>query len=24
LGDLPKGGWRALTEREIESLAADA
>jgi 23S rRNA pseudouridine2605 synthase len=23
LGDLPKGGWRALTEREIESLAAD-
>lgn len=24
LGDLPKGGWRALTEHEIESLAADA
>ena len=23
LGDLPKGGWRALTEHEIESLAAD-
>ena len=23
LGDLPKGGWRALTEQEIESLAAD-
>jgi 23S rRNA pseudouridine2605 synthase len=22
LGDLPKGGWRALTEQEIESLAA--
>jgi 23S rRNA pseudouridine2605 synthase len=24
LGDLPKGGWRVLTEQEIESLAADA
>jgi 23S rRNA pseudouridine2605 synthase len=24
LGDLPKGGWRALTEYEIESLTADA
>jgi 23S rRNA pseudouridine2605 synthase len=24
LGDLPKGGWRVLTEHEIESLAADA
>jgi 23S rRNA pseudouridine2605 synthase len=24
LGDLPKGGWRILTEHEIESLAADA
>jgi 23S rRNA pseudouridine2605 synthase len=23
LGDLPKGGWRVLTEHEIESLAAD-
>jgi 23S rRNA pseudouridine2605 synthase len=24
LGDLPKGGWRVLTEHEIQSLAADA
>jgi 23S rRNA pseudouridine2605 synthase len=24
LGDLAKGQWRALTEQEIESLAADA
>jgi 23S rRNA pseudouridine2605 synthase len=24
LGELPKGGWRVLTEHEIESLAADA
>ena len=24
LGDLPKGGWRVLTEHEIESLGADA
>jgi len=24
LGDLPKGGWRVLTEHEIESMAADA